>query len=73
MSQRFYRVKDLIKIPKELRSIYYFGKLTRIERVRVLNFLKKWFNTKIIQKTRFNPRKMKKAIRLNVRLTRTAD
>ena len=41
MSQRFYRVKDLIKIPKELRSIYYFGKLTRIERVRVLNFLKK--------------------------------
>ena len=41
MSQRFYCVKDLIKIPKELRSIYYFGRLTRIERVRVLNFLKK--------------------------------
>lgn len=41
MSQRFYRVKDLIKIPKELRSIYYFGTLTRIERVRVLNFLEK--------------------------------
>ena len=45
MSQRFYRVKDLIKIPKELRSIYYFATLTRIERVRVLNFLEKWFTS----------------------------
>lgn len=41
MAQRFYRVKDLIKVPYELRSIYYFGKLTRIERGRLLNFLEK--------------------------------
>lgn len=41
MAQRFYRVKDLIKVPYELRSIYYFGTLTRIERVRLLNFLEK--------------------------------
>lgn len=41
MTQRFYRVKDLIKVPYELRSIYYFGTLTRIERIRLLNFLEK--------------------------------
>lgn len=41
MAQRFYRVKELLKVPKELRSIYYFGTLTRIERVRLLNFLEK--------------------------------
>lgn len=41
MAQRFYRVKDLIKVPYELRSIYYFGTLTRIQRVRLLNFLEK--------------------------------
>lgn len=41
MAQRFYRVKDLIKVPYELRSIYYFGTLTRIERIRLLNFLEK--------------------------------